>query len=642
MPYLPPDGFAPYPGSHLYYRSENGADPQTGSPCQWVTYFDPNAGTYHQVAYPLPEQPPPVKPKEPSAPQPEPPTFPPQAAPQPSREPPSPPTVSSTPKKGRGRPVALLLVLILLLGGGFALWYTGAYTKLPFFASNASIGTPSSGPSAAPQSLPEQGTPQRAALLALAQLFSEQGIHENFMGLGTQELKIALVDYDLRAATEVSDDLADMWKTLLYSTDSLPIENSYVDLSYSLITCAMQADISTRLVEERGDRAVVELTGRGRLDLDRVGDWLTGMDYGAPYDAYLKDAFGMVRADLSGYYEEGWPKFFLGYWGQALESHWQEDLRAPEDYTVEVTLIREDGGDWLLESVPADLPLLLYAYTALPLDLDAPFYEAMSALGAEAEPTAAAPETLMPGTYAITIPDYGQVVSLMVFGDGEFELAVWLGGTDYMAYGTWDYRDGVLTLAAAPDSYYRDLIGDLSAVKLRLAEVGRLTLDAPAPLGLLEPGESLTHMGDYSEAPPPVPGLLYDAMMEYLPYEEWAALGEQYPSLSAFPTGGFLREDGNALLVVDGSEDPDYMKYALCALPGVYSGSKAEMYVTPSGGERGSPESAASVFGRTAEDGDTHHSFTLLDSGAIQVSTDWPEAWYIAYEATDGVYWPLA
>lgn len=127
MPYLPPEGFLPYPGSHLYYRAENGIDTQTGAPCRWVTYFDPNEGKYHQVSYPLAEQTPQAKPREPPpAPQPAPQ---PQSVTQPVTPSPPPPTA----KKGRGKVVALLLALALL-GGGFALWYTAAYTKLPFFS----------------------------------------------------------------------------------------------------------------------------------------------------------------------------------------------------------------------------------------------------------------------------------------------------------------------------------------------------------------------------------------------------------------------------------------------------------------------------------------------------------------------------
>ena len=323
MPYLPPEGFVPYPGSHLYYREQPGAHPETGKPCRWVTYFDPNSGAYHQVPYPLPEP----TPQAPSAPRAEPPPQAPPPGPTPGPEQPAGPAPK---KKGRGGLIAALVVLLLLVASGLSLWLTGAYAKLPFFSPGGSPAEPGPAQSAVTGRLPEKGTPQRAALLGLAQLFSEQGIHENFMGLGTQELKIAMVDYDRRATTDVNDDLAAMWEELLYSTDSLPIENSYVDLSYSLFTCVMQADVTARLVKEEEERAVVELTGRGRLDLDKVGGWLVGLDYGAPYDDYLADAHGMARSDLGGYYEEGWPRFFLGYWGQALEGRGQEELRTPE------------------------------------------------------------------------------------------------------------------------------------------------------------------------------------------------------------------------------------------------------------------------------------------------------------------------
>ncbi len=49
-----PEGFAPYPGSDLYFQTENCME--NGVPVQRVTYYNPAEGSYHQVDYPV-EQP---------------------------------------------------------------------------------------------------------------------------------------------------------------------------------------------------------------------------------------------------------------------------------------------------------------------------------------------------------------------------------------------------------------------------------------------------------------------------------------------------------------------------------------------------------------------------------------------------------
>ena len=53
MVYAPPDGYSLDPESGLYYSSAMGADPETGTPVQWVTWFDANSGEYQQVCYPV-------------------------------------------------------------------------------------------------------------------------------------------------------------------------------------------------------------------------------------------------------------------------------------------------------------------------------------------------------------------------------------------------------------------------------------------------------------------------------------------------------------------------------------------------------------------------------------------------------------
>ena len=49
-----PEGFAPYPGSDLYFQTENCME--NGVPVQRVTYYNPAEDSYHQVDYPV-EQP---------------------------------------------------------------------------------------------------------------------------------------------------------------------------------------------------------------------------------------------------------------------------------------------------------------------------------------------------------------------------------------------------------------------------------------------------------------------------------------------------------------------------------------------------------------------------------------------------------
>lgn len=473
MPYLPPEGFTPYPGSHLYYRSANGFDPDTGAPCQLVTYFDPQQGTYQQVTYPLPGQ-----------------TAQPAAAP---------------PRKKRGGLIAALIIAVVLVGGGLTLWLTGAYTKLPFFrekepAAQTDAQTPEpeiakpeadkpqpSKPSPA-MSQPKQGTPERAALLALGVMLGADQ-DAAFLDLRGQEIAQAAEQYEDAAR----DQLTRLAELLPMALADLPVGDND-DLATDMLlpvlrACAAQPQILVQATSQTKRQAVVRVTCKSRLDLDRIGPFLAKLDYGKPFEQLLDQQFDLTVADLNRMDEETVLTCIYAYWVQAISESFETKLCDTKKTTLDVTLVPNDDGNWVLDSIPSDLPQLTFSYTDIPLDWSDAINAAMAAIGAQA-PVADAP-AVAPGDYTFSLPDFGEVVLLTLYDDDSFYLETALGGDYYYAVGDYEVADSYLLLAPDGD-YVLEVMGNLSACTFSIGADGSLTLLSPDKLCQMEAGKKLT------------------------------------------------------------------------------------------------------------------------------------------------------
>lgn len=256
-----------------------------------------------------------------------------------------------------------------------------------------------------------------------------------------------------------------------------------------------------------------------------------------------------------------------------------------------------------------------------------------SATSAPSATPVPAPKGPQAGSYILDLPDYDQAVLLVLDPEETFYLEAGLGGDIYSAYGDYRVEDNVLYLEPV-DDYYQEAMGDLTKVRLDTSVEGTLTLLAPDHVLLLKQGQSLTlspTMIDTGDIPlsPELSFLLDQALTT-----EMLDQIENSPSLSAFPTGIYLRADGQALMLLNGADYDDSFFYLLCALPGPNSGARAEAYFTTDG----SSYCMADVSGTSAQDSDTNLTFSLGADSTIQVTSNWSEEEYISYEAPDGNY----
>ena len=641
MPYLPPEGFSPYPGSHLYYRAENGSDPKTGAPCQWVTYFDPEQGTYHQVAYPTEEPRPAPTPSPISGP-------PPAPAPQVStREPPQ-SAPAPRPKKGKGGLVATLVVLVLLIAGGLALWLTGAYTKLPFFRAGENPENPAPAASTdIPQhgdpGVPQTGSAQREALGILATLLWRNGDKIPLLGLEADEVTAMAKRY-LSYSSATGNDLYYQQQRLfeMASPTSVPLAsgNEKGALIPGLLALVNQAEVETRLVKETEEGSVVELTSWGRLDVSKLPEWLLALDYGQPladYAAQYLAQNGQALADMEEHFRSD---LIFSFWLEEIQARWREELYDETPRTQHITLLPDEAHGWTADYASQQLIQLLLTSGKLPMELEQARSAGVAALDELAFAASPAPTpdpstaaTLFNQVLSYSTPDQSQSVDLRLTEDGYYTLEVWYGVEVYYLWGTWDMYDDQLYLNAEQGMYDQAVLGNLDSVLFIQREPNVLTLMSSAPVGPMVVGDQLVPID--LQLISNINLTLADRLNELLP-EGAQALREYAPSLSTFRSGVYIREDGNAALILDGSRSADTLDYLLVALPAPGDGTPPSGYFSP--GCASGVYDQAGVVSDEAQDYNTKHRFAQWGFGQIYISSNWDSDAYQYAVPTDGLY----